>query len=73
MMEILVKELLPEVSQRKEERIWTISRGKSHQQIEVDDIKNFYKEAYYKFICLEVIGYKWIKKKYIHVYKFASF
>ena len=49
MMEILVKELWPEVSQRKEERTWTILRGKLLQQIEVDDITSLmicYKEAY---------------------------
>ena len=48
-METLAKELWLEVSQRKEERIWTILRGKLQQQVEVDDITslmNCYKETY---------------------------
>ena len=63
MMEILVKELWPEVSQRKEERTWTILRGKLLHQIEADDITSLMivikKLIIYKFICFEVIG--WIQ------------
>ena len=49
MMEILAKELWREVSQRKEERTWTILLGKSQQLIDVDDINSlmsYNKETY---------------------------